>query len=141
MSELRLSSLTGSDFFDQTHRLPVNKTAALVIGKGVAYLPGKIDADRIHSELCPPIRRHLLLTSDDLTGTRLGRLAVVGMHAKKNGRWVVRCDCGIFEIRTAKGLRNPENRGDRCVECWKVAGAKKHHHYLTTGREIDVRDL
>lgn len=139
MSEAKLSSAPGSAFFDRTHREPVDKLAAIVISKGVRFNPGKITC--LHAEVCPPVSRIRPLTTQDLTGTRSGRLAVIGLHAKIKGRWVVRCDCGAYEVRTAKALRNPKNRNDRCVECWKTAGAKKHHAWLTTGREIDARDL
>lgn len=132
--------------FDKTHRDPVDTTAAMMFSTGNKAPEQKVFSKQLlHTETCPPIltaedvRR--ILNMDDLTGKRIGRLQVVGMSRDVRKRWVVRCDCGAFEMRSARSIRNPENRGDRCIKCRAVAGFKRHHHWFITGRELDIRDL
>ncbi len=122
--------------FDGVHRAPVARTAAMVFSKGVAAPDVKITCE--HWEVCPPLKPKKLtsfqLTSDDLTNCRRGRFVVMGMARDHKARWVVRCDCGDFELRTAKALRNPRNSDDKCVKCCKIDQAKRHHEFVTTGR-------
>lgn len=67
-----------------------------------------------------PTKRVLRPGTDvDLTGHRFGNFSVIGIadrvkKSKSNGQlWVVRCDCGWHEYRTAKALRNPSG----CLMC------------------------
>lgn len=62
-----------------------------------------------------------------VVGQRRGRMVVIGYAAQqgsqnKNGRWVVRCDCGRYEHRTSilRWLGTKDN--DWCREC-------QHRHY------------
>lgn len=71
---------------------------------------------------------------DDLTGRRVGRLTVVGPSSKRPARWVVRCDCGVFSIRKARAIRNPENTSDCCGTCGYLAALRRNHCFALTGR-------
>lgn len=125
--------------FDGVMRDPIDRTAAMMFSKGVAPPDVKITCD--HWETCPPMKARALvkyqMTDEDLTGRRQGRFVVMGMARDRKARWVVRCDCGCFEIRTAKALRNPNNADDKCVKCRKLDQAKRHHEFVTTGRNRD----
>ena len=55
--------------------------------------------------------------------------------AEKVLGWV-RCDCGGYEPRTAKSIKNPNNTAERCSKCRQVEQAKRCHHYHTTGKDI-----
>jgi hypothetical protein len=62
---------------------------------------------------------------EDFTGRRIGRLTVVGRSGKKDRgtRWLVRCDCGRYEGRRTKTLKNL--RSDRCSECDRLDQIRK----------------
>jgi hypothetical protein len=76
-----------------------------------------------------------------LAGRRVGRFVVIGISVDVPKRWVVRCDCGKYELRTAKYLKNPGDISKaKCQHCaylvaingryrryekWIAAGAPK----------------
>lgn len=123
--------MSHSASFDKTSRDPVDRKAAAMFLKGVQCKAPKIACD--HWETCPPIRHPRwvkdAVTGEDLTGRRVGRFQVIGMYRLRAGRWVVRCDCGDFEIRTAKAIKNPANSGDKCVVCRKIDLSLRHDKY------------
>lgn len=108
---------------------PVNKTAAIVAhGKGENWeaKPGKYN---VHS--AEPIKTKPMPTHDpnfkDLTGIEIGRLKVIGYYGKggsgktSRARWIVRCKCGAYELRTSTAIKkyDPEKaeRPAMCSAC------------------------
>jgi hypothetical protein len=89
----------------------------------------------------PPKLKPLPPNATNLAGLRFGRFRVVGMQAGVSGRWVVRCDCGNYEIRRAKAILNPDNWGDRCTYCRNKAFERKEYERTTYGRHIDARAI
>jgi hypothetical protein len=133
-------AVVGSDAcsaFDGVVREPIDRTAAMMLSKGVA--PPEITITCDHWEVCPPLKKPAI-NGPDLSGHRQGRLVAVGMHKERQGRWVVRCDCGDFEIRTAKSLRNHANSADKCVKCRKIDQAKRHHEFVVNGRNFNSQN-
>ncbi len=130
---------TGSPLFDRTHRKPVDKTAALVVQRGERFDSNK-KLGGLHWKTQPPIKTGVWVEVD-LTGRECGRLQVIGLHADMKKRWVVRCACGDYEVRSAKAINNPENHGDRCCNCRHLAFLKVSHEHRTTGRELDPRKV
>jgi hypothetical protein len=110
---------------------PIDKTAAKVIGTGNHFEP-KIKPhshEYVHSDIPLPIKSPLAMSISqfknnnqfvDLTGAKIGWLTVVGASPEYHGRWVVRCVCGAYEIRTAKAIKNKKNDEDRCIVCRAV---------------------
>lgn len=119
--------------FDGEGRDPIDRTSAMMFAKGVASPVVTIACD--HWEICPPLKKQVRY-GDDLTGRRQGRMVVVGMYRDRKGRWVVRCDCGSFEIRTAKAICNAGNNSDKCVKCRKTDQAKRHHEFAVRCRKL-----
>ena len=110
-------------------QLPINKTAALVTGKGTHFDPVIKPSCYATTDIRPrlrPVPKNTL----DLTGVRFGRFVVVGLPADLNDRWVVKCDCGNYEHRRAKAIRNLANNVDRCNVCRKT-------HYILKGKDIN----
>lgn len=125
-----------------TNPEPVNREAAMLFAKGVKQNLRPVEGGRIHSDVPLKTRKLQKLYGElDLTGTRQGRLTVIGISADVKGRHVVRCDCGNYELRTAKSIRNPDNKGDRCEHCRRLAQARRSTIWRTEGRDVDVRDL
>lgn len=73
-----------------------------------------------------PETRDVPSNGPNLTGLRHGRLVCMGLAPKKKGSnnaaWIVRCDCGRFETRTAKALRNE-------AEAWQSMCEQCHYAY------------
>ena len=119
-------------------RRPVNKTAAVVTGKGTHYISKKVIKT---ADTHLPIPTRPVLTGINLTGIRIGRLTVVGLARDFNGRWVVRCDCGTFTLRRAKSIKNESNQQDRCEECRNLVFLKREERFRRTGKWKDIRDF
>lgn len=128
---------------DPTHEIPINKTAALVMSRGFQYSPDK-KISCFHSDTCPQledIRAPEFANNksfNDLSGIKLGELKVIGKAAGRKG-WVVRCNCGMYEIRRAKAIQNKENWGDRCCLCLHLAYLKRKGDFNAYGE--NRRDL
>ena len=130
------------DFEITRHETPIDKKAALVVSKGFQYQPEKkIRAN--DSDFPIPVEKNENPDPNfkDLTGIRFGRLKVIGKAANRNKRWVCRCDCGKYTVRTTKAVKNPENYGDRCDLCQHHAYLVKKRIWQDTGKDIDVRDI
>ncbi|MEY2117100.1 hypothetical protein [Rhodanobacter sp. FW106-PBR-R2A-1-13] len=121
---------------------PVNRVAKDVIGGGEHYehVPkGQSNVDQQHAyptrELAeiPVNLRHLL-------GYRYGRLTVVGL-ALVPSRWVVRCNCGTYSLRTTKAICNPINNIDSCQSCQHKLFLRRREIYQRTGREPELADV
>lgn len=126
--------------FDKTHRNAVDATSRLMFSSGVKYKHGK-KLRLEHWEVIPPVITKLKKGIPNLIGFRFGYLKVIGLSRHINGRWVVRCDCGAYEVRKAKAIRNKENFGDRCHVCRQKAFDIKDYIYSKTGKDVDLRKL
>lgn len=107
---------------------PVNRTAALVVSRGEHFEPEVDTSKMVYSDTPLPIKRPTNAAKSnpaykDLTGLRNGRLTVMGLYAGGKGRWVVRCACGKYEVRTAKAVKNIANN-DMCSFCHAVERIK-----------------
>lgn len=94
---------------------PVNRTAGMVVGPGDPRHECTFNPIVYRSD--SPSMRIVPFTGPadmDLSGVKIGRWRVVGYLGKakqwshKTGRWLVKCDCGAYELRTSKSLRNPD---------------------------------
>lgn len=106
---------------------PINKIAKRVVStskdQGTEFHPGHL----LSSSLPLPITLRLPNSSTftNLTGKVKSRLTVIGLSASFRGqggkglRWVVKCSCGRYEIRTTKTI-NKTNVFDACLECKKT---------------------
>lgn len=85
---------------------------------------------------CPDLRP---VTSNDpqLVGHRWGRLVVIGMLKKwrsgSSASWVVRCDCGMYETRSARAIRRALNPDEGCTRCGYVWHLKRQAYFDRTG--------
>lgn len=114
---------------------PINKIAANVVAKsldkGTNYHPG----NHLTSALPLPIIQYTGLRKDDLIGKRKGRFVVIGLSASfigssgKGLRWVVKCDCGRYEIRTTTTIKKGSHI-DSCLDCKKTASLRRKENWL-----------
>jgi hypothetical protein len=97
-------------------RKPINRQASLVTSKGVSYeLPRGFF--KVQSDNPIPIRVPPNKNFEDLTGHKFGDLTVMGLARDCLKRYVCRCCCGVYVLRTAKAVKNPKNTEDKCERC------------------------
>lgn len=112
---------------------PINKTASLVVSEGIAYDP---DLGYINEHSENPINTlKTPSTIKDYTGQKFGRFTVVGLRRIKTDNrnskvWTVRCDCGNYETRKTKAIRNKKNIDDCCVQCRQTKYLRRHEEYI-----------
>jgi hypothetical protein len=117
---------------------PVNLPAAAMHFRGIKPPPYTVPPHVYHSGHCPELAPKLALrklastaTWRDFTGHTIGRFTVIGLSRDDHSRWVVRCSCGQYELRSAKSLRNPNNTGDCCLACRHAFTIKRHSDWHT----------
>lgn len=126
------------------HERPVNRLAARVVGAGNSY-EFKMSDGAVNSFLPLPTRPVARAEAcqpcfTDLTGMKLGRLTVIGISADVLARWVVRCVCGTYGLRTAKAIKKaaPDSC---CHQCHLLALAKRKDLERRTGKHVPVEDF
>lgn len=105
---------------------PIDRKTAMVVGDGVNHTVLHKIKQKVYSIIPPMIPFRKIDFNEDLTGFKLGRLTVLGLAdsdkldlSRKSGipsgRWVVRCQCGNYELFR----RSTINRGNikMCSEC------------------------
>jgi hypothetical protein len=125
---------------------PIDKEAALVTNPGEQYIPkGKLQGH--HWKVCPPLRNiprvaHNSPFFENLKGKRVGRFTVLGLWEvtklkdskyKRKAIWICKCDCGDFEGRTSRALKNPDNSEDRCWYCRQLLMIKRKMEWQEYG--------
>ena len=122
---------------------PVNKTAALVMGKGFNYESTKKVQTVESNNPLPTMPLSIQNIKDpnfiDCTGKKTGRLTVVGFYELGLG-WVCRCNCGTYCVRRQRAILNKKNTQERCEECRHLAYLKKADHFRRTGKYDDIND-
>ena len=116
----------------------VNAVAARVTSGGFKYEPMK-NIQTKESDTPLPIKA-LSCIQEDLSGRRFGRLIALGPYAEKKKRWVCRCGCGTYVVRTARSVKN-KNNFDACEHCRHLMDLRVRDIYRRTGRDVDWRDL
>ncbi len=126
-------------------RIPIDRIAARAISAGVAYSPQK-SIRNLETDL--PIKTRESTQTErrtsgfvELSGRRVGRLAVIGLASAIPARWVLRCDCGRYTTRTAKAIKNPKNTNDRCEHCRHLAFLKCEEYWRRTGRHLNWSEV
>lgn len=109
---------------------PVNRLAARQTGSGIVWTPNRRDTEGARRWHTPPaLQPHPHAKNFvDLTGRRVGRMTVVGylgkLNPKKKAVWLCRCDCGIFESRSARAIVDADGWG-RCQDCLYLEMVKR----------------
>lgn len=126
------------------HERPVNRLAARVVGAADSY-EFKMSDGAVNSLL--PLPTRLISRAEacqpcftDLTGVKFGRLTVLGISAEVLARWVVRCVCGTYGLRTAKAIKNAAPDAC-CHQCHLPALAKRKDLARRTGKLVPVEEL
>lgn len=116
----------------QGHERPINSTAARVIAAGEQF-----EYRQLACEICSDLPLALALLPEgfeDLTGSVVGRLTVVGFYAVKKNRWACRCVCGRYCVRGARAIK-AACADAACAQCYLQAVSKRHDYMRRTGKE------
>ncbi|HHZ96534.1 MAG TPA: hypothetical protein EYN67_13510 [Flavobacteriales bacterium] len=118
------------------HETPINKTAALVVSKGYSYETKTIHSPTLFSENGLKTKSAPVNTKD-LIGVKFGRFVVIGFSADRKSKWVVRCSCGNYEVRSAKCV-NAGRLDQMCIKCYSSLQAiKKADWAVGKGRDFE----
>lgn len=91
--------------------------------------------------ICPTLRRPTPSPDFvDLSGRRVGALFVIGLFVERRetstgAQWVVKCDCGIYELRSSSALK-PENDTACCKECRRQRHRAAHPERSKEDNEV-----
>lgn len=119
---------------------PIDSTASRVTSKGIHY-ESRIKLRGL-DRLSPYKTKLVPSDAIDLTGKRRGRFTVIGFSEEHNKpRWVVRCDCGTYSVRSSKAINNEKNNEDCCDECRNLANIKKREYFARTGKDSKLTDF
>ena len=114
--------------------MPINAQAGASASKGTDY---QFVTSRLTFDRCPPLLTDAEIAHRassgssfvDFTGKNIGRLTVLGMMVKPEGRrnweprWVCRCTCGTFTAIKSKHMGDTD-RCDACVQTAIMRGEK-----------------
>ena len=121
-------------------RSPVDRVAARVMRNGVHWTPNK-NVQTADQRVPHELRNPLSIAPEHrrLIGHKFGRMTVLGMsfeRAKDHALWSVRCGCGIYTLRSAKAIRNPNNNWDCCEACRHLLYLKRKDIWKRTGKTV-----
>lgn len=88
-----------------------------------------------------PLSENEKKAAGHLIGMKVGRLTCLGLSADTPKRWVVRCVCGNYLLRSAKALNNPNNAHDACDHCRHLIEIKRSEIWRRTGKNTHFADM
>jgi len=124
---------------------PVDKTASIVTSRTDHALASGYNGPAWRSRDKPPYIRYIGHPKHDHEGERYGKLVVIGLFIKqhkpsssgwkKKSSWVVRCDCGYYEVRKIKTLKKGKVENNCCLDCAKMVD------FTISDRDKDMKAL
>ena len=136
-SSRRYSSVVAEQDLLTLGGVPINRMTWRVVGKGERYIPNKRIGNCPVFDIAPPPlpfrRKGAEKRPENMLGRRIGRMTVVGywgprldesgasLGGAENQRWVCRCPCGLYTIRTAKTIKKAGDHDDKCEHCRHLA--------------------
>lgn len=113
--------------------VPVDGTAVNVVSRGEHY-EGRVPAWHLHWKAPPLAIDEKPHNAENLEGVRFGLMQVVRFYSRSYGhpkgcRWVVRCNCGDYEVRRTAAIKKADTE-HRCQACDWV----RHVQYVLQNR-------
>lgn len=121
--------------------VPINKAAAIVTSKGFEYTPERKRRE-FFSPYPIPIGAKIYRHEIDHTGVRIGRLIALGKSKENPKKWVVRCDCGNYALRSSKTFKNfgkTPNSQHMCAECGQIEQNIQSHKIDVFMKKLDKK--
>ena len=124
----------------------VNKNTAMAMSGGTNYEPSHKDLQNVSffkiKPLIPDIPKLSIQIKEQAKiniGKRRSRLLIVAWFGS-GGKWLCRCDCGYFVVRRLSFLKH-QDKFDACIDCCFVIQKKRHYHWLTTKKDLQLEYL
>jgi len=120
------------------HEIPVNASAARVMARGEHF-----EFKPLETEVCsatPLATREVPADCEDLAGRKFGRLRVIGLSADVNRRWVCRCICGNYVLRSSKAIKQGAQDA-ACHQCYLLAVTRRKDFMRRTGKHRDTQEF
>lgn len=132
--------------YNPLNTIPRDITAKRVVyDSGDHYNPKIKSNSHGYSTECPPLENINKLPGmvlkdpnfKNLTGLKIGCFKVMGLlKCKDFNKWVLKCCCGNYEIRTSKTIKkiNPEKSDEnRCQSCFEVERMRNREYFNKNG--------
>ena len=140
------------ELFDMK-RLPIDRVAARVVGKGIDWTPNKI-IQTGDSDLPLPVFPAYNIKNiqhrkevEKIIGLKRGRITIIGMaleqgkKAKTGLRYVARCVCGTYTYRRGAAFKRNLEVFDACERCRELLFLKREEVKRRTGKWVDWEEL
>lgn len=131
-------------------RKAIDKTSALVTSKGPDYQLTKFKPACPWDTATPHPITECPDNIKDLTGEKLGRMIVLGYHSTRTSgrkntiqhtRWVVRCACGMYSLRTNKSIERKSDSDHCCDRCDYLKIIRKRAKGKADNSHVEVEIL
>lgn len=123
---------------------PVDAVAARVVARGEQF-EYRANVTSLDSDLPLPIKpipdaARLNPSFKDYTGERFGRFTVLGLSADRKARWVCRCVCGRYGMRSSNAIAAaaPDSC---CDQCYLQAVSRRHEHLRHSTKDRSTKDF
>ena len=121
--------------------IPLDSTAARVMKPGIHYEPDIKFGQQIWDYPIEtlPLPKYTI----NMIGQKRGKLTIVGYvgRKKKSGNnyhyWLVRCNCGKYEIRNGQNFRRQQKK-DNQDDCCQIC---RHLQYLKNKPAVTLQDF
>lgn len=107
-------------------RKPIDRIAAKVVSNGPDYSLSEMKSSNPWDSYLPYVCLACPDKVDNLIGQKWGRITVIGFHGTRRSgqkkaivsqKWVVRCACGIYSVRTSQAIKRKSNPDECCGRC------------------------
>jgi hypothetical protein len=126
------------------HEKPIDAVAARVVARGEQFEyqahPTSLDSDLPLAVKHIPDAARANPSFVDYTGERFGRFTVSGLSANRKARWVCRCVCGRYSMRSSSAIASAA-KDACCDQCYLQAVSKRHEHLRRSSKDRDTKDF
>lgn len=129
----------------QGHEKPVDRVAARVVfarGEHHSFkeIEGSVNSSLPLETRYPTAQECGQPTFQDFTGTKFGRLIVLGISRDVKARWVCKCVCGNYVLRKTPAVKGAA--ADACCDqCARLAYAKRTDYLSRTGKKLELSEF
>lgn len=126
------------------HEKPVNAVAARVTSKGEQFEyqahETSQDSDLPLAVKAIPDAARKNPSFKNYAGERFGRLTVLGPSADRKARWVCRCVCGRYSLRSSSAIATAAQDAC-CDQCYLQGVSKRHEHLRRSSKDRSTKDF
>lgn len=123
---------------------PIDAVAARVVARGEQFEyqadPTSLDSDLPLAVKPIPDAARSNPSFVDYTGKRFGRFTVLGLSADRKARWVCRCVCGRYSMRSSSAIAGAAEDAC-CDQCYLQAVSKRHEHLRRSSKDRHTKDF